>query len=142
MRLLVVDGMGGGVGKAIVSHMRERGFSGEITAVGTNSAATNAMLRAGADAAATGADAVVYHCARTDLIVGPLGIAFAHSMHGEISPRIALAITGSDAKKILLPVSKCNATVVGTKDAPLGRLLEEMAELIEQEGCLGGIYPP
>lgn len=134
MKLLVVDGMGGGVGRAIVSHLRERGFDGEIMVVGTNSAATNAMLRAGADAAATGADAVVYNCARADLILGPLGIAFAHAMHGEISPRIALAVTGSDAKKILLPVSRCNAAVVGAKEAPLGQLLSEMMELIGQEG--------
>ena len=133
MKLLVVDGMGGGIGRAIVSHLRERGFAGEIIAVGTNSAATNAMLKAGADASATGADAVVYNCAVVDLILGPMGIAFAHSMHGEISPRIALAVSGSSAKKILLPVSKCSAVVVGTKDLPLTLLLGQMMELIQQE---------
>ncbi len=132
MKLLVVDGMGGGIGRAIVSYLREHSFDGEIMAVGTNSAATNAMLRAGADAAATGADAVEYNCARADLILGPMGIAFAHAMHGEISPRIALAVSGSSAKKILLPVSQCNTYVVGTKEAPLAQLLDAMMELIER----------
>ncbi len=132
MKLLVIDGMGGGIGRAIISHLKEQGFKGEIVAVGTNSTATNAMLKAGADAAATGTNAVLYNCARTDLIVGPMGIAFANAMHGEISPQVALAVSGSDAKKILLPVSRCNAVVVGTKEAPLAQLLAEMMELILQ----------
>lgn len=130
MKLLVVDGMGGGIGRAIVSYLNEHSFDGEIMAVGTNSAATNAMLKAGAHAAATGADAVAYNCSRADVIVGPMGIAFANSMHGEISPRIALAVSGSDAKKILLPVSQCNVTVVGTREAPLAQLLDGMMQLI------------
>lgn len=133
MRLLVIDGMGGGIGRAIISYLKERGFRGEIIAVGTNSTATNAMLRAGADAAATGTNAVVYNCAHTDLIVGPLGIAFANAMHGEISPEVAHAVGGSEARKILLPVSRCNAVVVGTREAPLSQLLGEMMELISDE---------
>lgn len=133
MRLLVIDGMGGGIGRAIISYLKERGFPGEIIAVGTNSTATNAMLRAGADAAATGANAVVYNCAHTDLIVGPLGIAFANAMHGEISPEVAHAVGGSEARKILLPVSRCNAVVVGTREATLSQLLGEMMELISDE---------
>lgn len=133
MRLLVIDGMGGGIGRAIISYLKERGFQGEIIAVGTNSTSTNAMLRAGADAAATGTNAVVYNCAHTDLIVGPLGIAFANAMHGEISPEVAHAVGGSEARKILLPVSRCNAVVVGTREAPLSQLLGEMMELISDE---------
>ncbi len=130
MRIVVVDGMGGGIGRAMISYLKEREFQGEIVAVGTNSAATNAMLKAGADAAATGTNAVIYNCARADLIVGPIGIAFPNSMHGEISPEIAHAVSGSDARKLLIPVSQCNAVVVGTKDVPLAQLLGEMLELI------------
>lgn len=125
--------MGGGIGRAIISYLREQNFQGEIIAVGTNSTATNTMLKAGADAAATGTNAVIYNAARADLIVGPLGIAFANAMHGEISPQVALAISGSDAKKILLPVSKCNAVVAGTREAPLNELLTEMMGLIRNE---------
>jgi hypothetical protein len=136
MRLLVVDGMGGGIGRAIISYLKENGFQGEIVAVGTNSAATNAMLKAGADAAATGTNAVVYNCAHADLIVGPIGIAFPNSMHGEISPEMAHAVGGSEARKLLLPVSRCNAVVVGTREASLAQLLGEMMELISNErGC-------
>ncbi len=133
MKLLVIDGMGGGIGKAVISYLKEQRFEGEIIAVGTNSTATNAMLRAGADAAATGTNAVVYNCARTDLIIGPLGIAFANAIHGEISPEVALAVTGSDARKILLPVSKCNAVVLGSREASLTELLAEMMEMIRNE---------
>jgi hypothetical protein len=44
-----VDGQGGGVGKGIISELKNAlGGDAELIAVGTNSVATAAMLRAGA----------------------------------------------------------------------------------------------
>lgn len=132
MKILVIDGMGGGIGKAVVGQIKGALPACEITAVGTNSAATSAMLKAGADYSATGENAVAYNCVKADLIIGPLGIAFANSMHGEISEKMALAVTSADAEKLLLPVSKCNATILGVRDAAVGHLLAEMVELIRR----------
>ena len=92
MKILVIDGQGGRMGKALVETLRRRGFSGEILAVGTNSAATAAMLKAGADEGATGENPVVVASRRADVILGPMGIIAANSLLGEITPAMALAV--------------------------------------------------
>lgn len=129
---MVVDGMGGGLGRAIVETLKS-GLSDdtEVIAVGTNSAATANMLKGGADAGATGENAVKYNVRRADFIIGSSGIVIGNSMHGEISPGIASAISCADAHKILLPVSKCNATFLGTDDRPLNALLPEMLDVLK-----------
>ena len=113
MKILVIDGMGGGIGKAIIEKIKTELKSANIIAVGTNSIATSAMLKAGADYGATGENAVVYNAPRVDYIAGVMGIAFANSMHGEVSPKMAEAISLSPAHKILIPIDKCNVTVTG-----------------------------
>ena len=52
-KLLVIDGQGGRMGAALVSQCKAVGLPVQIIAVGANSAATTAMLKAGADAGAT-----------------------------------------------------------------------------------------
>ena len=113
MRVLVIDGQGGGLGKQLVSAVKgyDRGI--EVIAVGTNSAATNAMLKAGADQAATGENSVVTVCRSADVIMGPVGIVIADAMLGEITPRMAQAVGQSAAKRILIPVNLCDNIVVG-----------------------------
>jgi hypothetical protein len=121
MNILVIDGMGGGIGKAIIEHIKQIKNDLDdvgITAVGTNSAATSAMVRAGADNGATGENAAVYNCARADYIIGVIGILVANSMHGEISPKIAAAVSSSPAHKILIPFDKCSVTVLGLAENP------------------------
>jgi hypothetical protein len=132
--ILVVDSMGGGLGRAIVETLKS-GLSGgvELIAVGTNSAATANMLKGGADAGATGENAVRYNARRADFIIGSSGIVIGNSMHGEISPEIASAISCADAHKILLPISKCNATFLGAEDRPLNALLPEMLDVLKRE---------
>ena len=136
MIILVVDGMGGGIGKAIVETLKngDLGTDAEIIAVGTNSMATANMLKAGADAGATGENAVIYNASRATFIIGTTGIVIGNSMFGEISPTISSAISCSHAHKILLPVSKCNASILGTSDAPLSALFPEMLETIKSFG--------
>ncbi len=126
MKILVIDGQGGGVGSQCIAQLKaEKEPDWEIWAVGSNSMATSAMLKAGADAAATGESAVVYNAQRADVIVGPMGIAFAHSMMGEISPAMAAAVSGSEAKKLLIPMMRCHVQVMGVSPAPLSAYIAE-----------------
>ena len=132
MNILVIDGMGGRIGKAIIEQVKSGIDNVEIVAVGTNSIATSAMVKAGADHGATGENAVVYNCARADIIIGVIGIIFANSMHGEISPKMAEAVSVSAAHKILLPLDKCNVTVLGLADKPVQTYISEIVSRIKE----------
>ncbi len=129
MKILVIDGQGGRIGKALVEALRRRGFAGEILAVGTNSAATAAMLKAGADEGATGENPVVVASRRADVILGPMGVVAANSLLGEITPAMALAVSESEARKILVPVNRCRIQVAGVQEMSLGEYTERAAEL-------------
>ena len=135
MNVVIIDGMGGGIGKAIIEHIRSELGDVKITAVGTNSIATSAMIKAGANNGATGENAVIYNCAKADYIIGAIGIMFANAMHGEISPQMASAISSSPALKILLPTGKCNVTILGTSDKPIQSYINEIAKKINGGCC-------
>jgi len=128
MNILVIDGMGGGLGKSVVESLREHLPDVHITAVGTNSLATSAMLKAGADVGATGENAVVYNTKQADVIIGAMGILLANAMYGEISPKMALAIGESTAQKMLIPIGKCSLTIVGLTQKPLAAYIDELAQ--------------
>ena len=131
MNILVIDGMGGGIGKSIVEHIKNELNDVEIMAVGTNSIATSAMIKAGANHGATGENAVVFNCTKADFIIGVIGIIFANSMHGEISPKMAEAVSSSPAHKILLPIDKCNVTVLGAANKPIQSYMDEIVMKIK-----------
>lgn len=124
MKIIIIDGQGGKLGKMLVEQLKESLPDYELTALGTNSIATSAMLKAGADFGATGENPVVWGCPDADVIVGPMGIVIANSLLGEISPAMARAVGGSRAEKILIPVNKCNCTVVGIKDLPFSEYVQ------------------
>ena len=125
MNILIIDAQGGGIGKALVTAIRKSLPDASVTAVGTNSAATSAMLRAGAHNAATGENAVVVNCRRADVIMGPVGIVIADSLLGEITPAMAKAVGQSPAKRILIPVNHCDNIVVGVPDLNITALIQE-----------------
>ena len=128
-KILVIDGQGGSFGKLIVEKISniENRDDLEIIAVGTNVIATQAMLRAGADEGATGENPVVYNSSIADIIIGPIGIAFGNALNGEITPAMALAVTSSIAKKIFIPINKCNHVIVGLReDVSLSALLDDV----------------
>ncbi len=122
--ILVIDSQGGGIGRQLVSAIKQSFPGEEVVAVGTNSTATANMLKAGADAAATGENAVVVCAGRADIIVGPIGIVIADAMLGEISPRMAVAVGQSRAKRVLIPVNQCDNLVAGLGEVGTGRLIE------------------
>lgn len=113
MNIVVIDGQGGRLGRMLVEQLKEKLPQAFITAIGTNSIATAAMLKAGADAGATGENPVIVACRNAQLIIGPLGIVIADSLLGEITPGMAKAVGQSLAHKILIPLNRCNNTVVG-----------------------------
>ena len=130
MKVVVIDGQSGRMGQLLIDRMRAAGLSCEILAVGTNALATAAMLKAGADAGATGENPVLVACRTADIIAGPIGILSADSLLGEITPAMAVAIGQSPAKKVLLPVNQCSNIVVGTQSLSLSKLMDETVELL------------
>ncbi len=128
MNILIIDAQGGGIGRQLIAAIRENIQDAVITAVGTNTTATAAMLKAGADHAATGENAVVVNSRKADVIIGPIGIVIADAMLGEITPRMANAVAQSDARRLLIPVSHCDNIVVGGLN--IGKLIQAVvAEL-------------
>ena len=130
MKVVVIDGQSGRMGQLLIERARAASLPCEILAVGTNSLATAAMLKAGASAGATGENAVLVACRTADIIAGPIGILSADSLMGEISPAMAMAVGQSNAKKVLLPVNQCSNIVVGTQKLTLSKLMDEAVELL------------
>ena len=130
MRVLIIDGQGGGLGRQLVGAVQARFPEVEVLAVGTNSAATNAMLRAGADQAATGENSVAVASKRADVIMGPVGIVIADSMLGEITPQMALAVGQSPAKRILIPVNFCDNIIVGVTETSMTKNVENAVDAL------------
>ena len=135
-KVLVIDGQGGGLGRQLVSALAAACPEAELTAVGTNSLAANAMLKAGASRAATGENAVVVNCRHADVIVGPIGIVIADALLGEITPAMAAAVCQSGAKRVLVPINHCENYVVGVPDQPVSQLVAAAAQKVK-ELCSG-----
>ena len=139
MEILVIDGQGGGLGRQLVAAVKKAVPQAVVTAIGTNSAATSAMLKAGADRAATGENAVVVNCRSADIIVGPIGIVIADALLGEITPAMATAVCQSSATRVLIPVNHCENYIVGVPDQPIGSLVaaavQKVKALCAGEGC-------
>ena len=123
MNVVIIDGQGGRLGRMLVESIIAAGVDCRLTAVGTNSIATAAMLKAGAQAGATGENPVLVACREADVIVGPLGLLVADALLGEITPAMAAAVGRSPAVKLLLPVNMCNNRVVGVGDHSFAELV-------------------
>ncbi len=130
LNVMIVDGQGGMLGKQMVEAVRKMIPNADITAIGTNTLATASMLKAGADNAATGENPVLVASRTADIIVGPIGIVIADSLLGEVTPKMAAAIGQSPAKKILLPVNKCDNIIVGVGNKSTSALIAEAVETI------------
>ena len=133
MKIAVIDGKGGGIGCQVVERLKSFNSNDfEIIALGTNSQATSNMLKAGADDGATGENAIAWMSKKVDIIIGPLAIISANSMMGEISPKMAEAIASSNARKLLLPVSKCNIDIIGLNNMQFKTIFNELTDFIKK----------
>jgi hypothetical protein len=130
--IVIIDGMGGGIGAQLVSHLREiLGTEQVIIALGSNSSATERMLKAGATKGATGENAVKISARLGDFIVGPVGIVIPNSMMGEITPVMVDAILTAPAERILLPLKNEHFTLVGLESTPFTKAIELAAALVK-----------
>lgn len=131
MRIAVIDGQGGGIGRSLVEKLRAAlGDTDTITALGTNALATAAMLKAGAHEGATGENAIVVNAARADVITGSVGIIAANAMMGELTPKMAEAVGASNAQKVLIPLNRCHLIVAGIRNVPLPEYIDEAVAII------------
>ena len=130
--LMVMDGQGGGIGKAIIKRLRDAlGDELEILALGTNSVATSQMMKAGANRGATGENAILRTAPEVDIIIGPLAIIMANAMMGEITAEMAEAISSSKALKILIPLTQERIKIVGVSSEPLPHLIDQIPAIIK-----------
>lgn len=134
-KVLVIDAQGGGIGKQLIAEMKKAALEVEIIAVGTNSIATEQMLKAGADHAATGENPVLVNSRNVDMILGPVGIVIADSMYGEITPKMACAVGQSSAAKILIPINHCDNYIVGVPSTNVRAMIQEAVERIRDNAC-------
>ena len=130
MKIIVIDGQGGNIGKQLVRSIKDSFKDVTVRAIGTNSTATANMLKGGANEAATGENALIVACRDADLIIGPIGIAVADSLLGEVSARMAAAVGQSSAKKILIPLNKCDILIPGLRDRSTSEVLADALNMI------------
>lgn len=131
MKITIIDGQGGKIGKTIVEQLKKRHPEQELYAIGTNSLATAAMLKAGADYGATGENPCIVNAQDSDIIIGPVGIVVANALLGEITPAIATAVGASKAYKILIPMNRCNHYVVGCDENGLSDNIRMVCEKVD-----------
>ncbi len=130
MNILVIDGQGGKLGRKLAESIRKTCPDAKITAVGTNSIATQNMMNSNcADHLATGENAVIVACRTADVIVGPFGIATADAMMGEISPAMANAVAASPAYRVLIPMNLCNTYIAGVAAGSAAILEDAMQQI-------------
>ena len=133
MIVMVMDGQGGGIGATLIKGLRAAvNPEMEIWALGTNSIATSRMMKAGANKGATGERAILRTSAKVDVIIGPLAIVVPDSMMGELTPNMASAVSASEAKKILIPLTQENIELVGVSGEPLPHLVDQVVEIIKE----------
>ncbi len=136
VRIAIIDAQGGGLGRVIIEKIKDKMPDANVLALGTNAIATNTMKKAGADQIATGENAIIFNIQRVDFIVGGIGIIAANGMMGEITPKIAEAVSSSTAVKVLIPIGKCNIYISGTDNNSIPELIDKAVDrLLRSEGC-------
>ena len=132
MKVLVIDGQGGKMGRALVENILKQNIPCELVAIGTNALATEAMLKGGATAAATGENPVIVNAKDADVIAGPMGIIAANTLLGEVTPSMALAVSESRALKVLIPVNRCRIYAAGIEDKTPAQYIESAVRKISE----------
>lgn len=124
MRVCIIDGRGGGLGRRLVQGLQPYvGKSDEIVALGTNKAATEAMRLAGSIQSGTGEQQIKQTVPTVDIILASLNLVIPGAMLGEVTPGIARAILDAPGRKLLLPLNRLRVEVVGTESQTLESLI-------------------
>lgn len=138
MIICVIDGQGGKIGSVIIERLKERLKENvEIIALGTNSIATQTMMKARANKGASGENAIVHTVKKADVIIGTLGILMVNSMLGEFTSRMAASVAESEAMKFILPVTQDQVAIVGLRGLSIPQMIGELIEAVAKEvrGC-------
>ena len=135
MNIIVIDGHGGGLGAQVISTILKNFTHITLRAIGTNSAATVQMIKAGATEAATGENAVVVGAKIADVIIGPVGIVIADALLGEVTPKMAVAVGQSPGKRLLIPINQCDNTILGVGNIPVSKLLDHLVMFLKEAGA-------
>ena len=129
MKIAVIDAQGAGLGQTIIKKLKKK-LNQEvyIIALGTNTAATSNMVRAGADAGISGERAICSFCEanKVDSIIGPIGILCSGGINGEITPMISKYIFDMDCTKYILPLQKHGIYIPGTRELQIKDIIEEI----------------
>ena len=133
MTVAVMDGQGGGIGRALVEQIKKSYPQLCIRVLGTNAVATSNMMRGGADEGATGANAIIFNAAHVEVILGPVAIIMANGLLGEVTPAMAAAVGSSGATKILIPSQRCRVRMAVGEDQPLHVYLKDAVRLLGEE---------
>ncbi len=132
LNILVIDGQGGGIGKAVIERLKNTfGETIHLTAVGTNALATAQMLKAGANDGASGESAVIYNCKKADIIIGSVSILVTDAFLGELTCKMAEAISQSNATKLLIPLNRNKIEIAGNALKPLPHYIDDVLEFIQ-----------
>jgi hypothetical protein len=133
-KIAVIDGQGGGIGSLLVKRLRDEFSDGiEILALGTNAAATSAMMKSRANKGATGENSIVWNSTKVNMIIGTLSIVLPNAMLGEMTPKMTDAILSSEARKVLLPLNQEGIDVIGVEKEPLPHMIEKVILFVRQE---------
>ena len=132
-KICVIDGQGGGIGSSVIKKLKEEFLNKiEIIAIGTNSIATAAMLKAKANKGATGENSIKVILKDVDIIIGPISIILADSMLGELTPNMAAYISSCPAKKIFLPFTQEDIEIIGLTSGPLPHMIEKLITRLKE----------
>jgi hypothetical protein len=130
-RIVIVDGMGGGIGVQLITRLKEIcGPGTELIALGANAVAAERMVKAGAHRGAAGENAVRVSVKEGDFIMGPIGIVIPNSLMGEITPAMAEAILAAPGERILLPLQNDHFFLAGFEHQPLAKVIEQGIEAL------------
>ncbi|MFI3327142.1 MAG: DUF3842 family protein [Clostridia bacterium] len=130
--IVVIDGLGGGIGKSIVEKLKTQLPCYKIVAVGTNSYASETMRKAGADTVFNTEDDLIRYAHKADIIVSVMGVLIPGGLAGELTSEMVNAISSSKAIKVLIPMNKCGIRVA-TAEMPLNSHIDAAINLIKNE---------
>lgn len=149
MIIAVLDGQGAGLGRSFIKRAKkEFGEKVMIVALGTNSLATQNMLKSGADIGICGEKEIINYLSKNfiDAIVGPIGIITCGGINGEITANLASVIFKLECKKYIIPLNLHGFFIPGTIDLSIkeifSQIILDLKKMIEKKDEVDGLFTP